>query len=54
VKQPVCEAEKKHTIRFMFGNGLKPDVWEIFQERFKVPLIAEFYGSTEGNLSLGL
>ena len=30
---------------------MRPDVWGRFQERFKVPKICEFYGSTEGGLS---
>jgi fatty-acyl-CoA synthase len=34
------------------GNGLKPDVWNAFKERFCVPHILEFYAATEGNVSL--
>ena len=34
------------------GNGLRPDVWSAFQERFRVPHILEFYAATEGNVSL--
>ena len=30
------------------GNGLRPDIWEAFQERFGVPVVREFYGATEG------
>ena len=30
------------------GNGLRPDIWETFQERFAIPRIREFYGATEG------
>jgi hypothetical protein len=29
-----------------------PDVWDAFQDRFAIPEIGEFYGSTEGNASL--
>lgn len=32
----------------MFGNGVRPQIWEQFTSRFKMPLIAEFYGATEG------
>jgi fatty-acyl-CoA synthase len=45
-------SERAHSIRGAVGNGLRPDVWERFQHRFKVPWIIEFYGSTEGNVSL--
>lgn len=34
------------------GNGLRPDVWAQFQERFHIPVVGEFYGSTEGNVTL--
>ena len=34
------------------GNGLRPDVWDEFQRRFRIPRILEFYASTEGNVSL--
>lgn len=34
------------------GNGMRPDVWEKFRERFGVRTISEFFASTEGNLSL--
>ncbi|CAG0900226.1 unnamed protein product [Cyprideis torosa] len=42
----------KHSVRLMFGNGLRPQIWKAFQERFKVPNIVEFYGSTEGNTTV--
>jgi fatty-acyl-CoA synthase len=45
------EAETQHCIRLACGNGLRPDVWENFQHRFRIPQILEFYGSTEGNVS---
>ena len=40
--------DKKHRIRVAFGNGLRPDVWERFRERFGIEVVAEFYGATEG------
>ena len=36
----------------MFGNGLRPQIWETFTQRFNIPNIAEFYGSTEGNSNI--
>ena len=38
----------------MFGNGLRPQIWTPFVERFKVKQIGEFYGATEGNSNLGM
>ena len=47
-----CPEEKQHKLRVMIGNGLRPQIWSAFVERFKVPNIAEFYGSTEGNSNI--
>ncbi len=44
--------ENEHRIRLCLGNGLRPDIWEEFQERFAIPKILEFYGATEGNVAL--
>ncbi|KAG7160226.1 Long-chain fatty acid transport protein 1-like [Homarus americanus] len=35
------------TVRVMFGNGVRPQIWEQFTARFNNPCIAEFYGATE-------
>lgn len=37
----------------MFGNGLRPQIWKQFVERFNIPQIGELYGSTEGNANVG-
>src|SRR5439155_649203 len=37
--------------RMCCGNGLRPDVWNRFKERFRIPHILEFYAATEGNVS---
>ena len=52
VNSPPSEDERAHTLRLAYGNGLRADVWPDFQRRFKIPDILEFYGSTEGNVSL--
>ena len=46
------EDEIRHKVRLAFGNGLRPDVWPQLKQRFRVPEVLEFYGSTEGNVSL--
>jgi len=35
----------------MMGNGLRPDVWHEFKGRFGIKRVAEFYGSSEGNVA---
>ncbi|HEY1836941.1 MAG TPA: long-chain-acyl-CoA synthetase [Rhizomicrobium sp.] len=44
--------ERDHMIRAITGNGLRPEIWPIFQKRFAIPRIVEFYGATEGNVSM--
>jgi fatty-acyl-CoA synthase len=44
--------EDRHKIRVALGNGLRPEVWGPFKERFGIPRIVEFYGATEGNTAL--
>ncbi len=44
--------EFDHRIRMACGNGLAPDVWDSFKERFRIPQIFEFYAATEGGVSL--
>jgi acyl-CoA synthetase (AMP-forming)/AMP-acid ligase II len=43
------QRDREHKIRSISGNGLRPDIWEAFQQRFGIERIAEFYGATEGN-----
>jgi fatty-acyl-CoA synthase len=52
VNAPHQPMESAHALRIACGNGLRPEVWEPFQSRFKIPRILEYYASTEGNFSL--
>jgi fatty-acyl-CoA synthase len=49
---PPSPLERGHKIRAITGNGLRPEVWWEFQTRFAIPRIVEFYGATEGNVSM--
>uniref|UniRef100_A0A6Q2Z7Q3 long-chain-fatty-acid--CoA ligase n=1 Tax=Esox lucius TaxID=8010 RepID=A0A6Q2Z7Q3_ESOLU len=53
LNQPVKDIEQKHKVRMALGNGLRQSIWEEFTSRFNVTQIAEFYGATECNCSLG-
>jgi fatty-acyl-CoA synthase len=44
--------ERDHHLRVITGNGLRPEIWKRFQDRFAIPRIVEFYGATEGNVSM--
>ena len=48
---PPSSLDRQHDLLVMYGNGMRPDVWGRFQDRFGVKRICEFYGSTEGGLS---
>ncbi|KJH42576.1 AMP-binding enzyme [Dictyocaulus viviparus] len=50
--QEPCDEEKYHTIRVMWGNGLRAEIWKDFVGRFKIQRIGELYGSTEGNSNI--
>ena len=52
VNAPSQDIEVEHSLRMACGNGLRPEVWEAFKTRFRIPRILEYYASTEGNFSL--
>ena len=41
-------AKRAHRLRLSCGNGLRPDVWDEFRRRFRIPQNLEFYAATEG------
>jgi fatty-acyl-CoA synthase len=49
---PHSANEARHTIRLACGNGLAPEIWGPFKDRFRIPQILEFYAATEGSVSL--
>ncbi|KAF9908035.1 hypothetical protein EC991_010279 [Linnemannia zychae] len=49
---PEHPLDKAHSIRLAHGNGMRPDVWNRFRDRFGIPLIGEWYASTEGTGAL--
>ena len=52
LNQPPSRRDREHRVEIAVGNGLRPDIWEKFQERFGIRRILEFYGATEGNTGL--
>lgn len=49
---PGDPSEKAHSVRLMFGNGLRSHIWNNFVDRFGIKHIGEFYGATEGNSNI--
>ena len=52
LNQPERPHERGHALRIAIGNGLRPEIWAKFQERFGIARIMEFYGATEGNVGM--
>ncbi|HVJ64848.1 MAG TPA: long-chain-acyl-CoA synthetase [Bdellovibrionota bacterium] len=50
VKQVDHPLQKKHSVRAIFGNGLRPEIWDEFKRRFAIPRVYEFYGAAEAPL----
>lgn len=46
---PEQENDRDNPVRSIVGNGLRPDIWRSFKERFDIDRIGEFYGASEGN-----
>ncbi|MDE2183543.1 MAG: long-chain-acyl-CoA synthetase [Alphaproteobacteria bacterium] len=52
LNQPPDARDGVHELRAITGNGLRPEIWALFQKRFRIPRIVEFYGATEGNVAM--
>ncbi|MFT4124905.1 MAG: long-chain-acyl-CoA synthetase [Gordonia sp. (in: high G+C Gram-positive bacteria)] len=48
--QPEKPTDRTHAVRLCVGNGMRPDIWDEFQQRFGIDRIVEFYGASELNL----
>ena len=46
---PVQKYDADNPVRSIVGNGLRPDIWMAFKERFNITRIGEFYAASEGN-----
>ncbi|WP_067817153.1 long-chain-acyl-CoA synthetase [Nocardia inohanensis] len=51
INQPAKPADREHKIRLAVGNGLRPELWDEFRQRFGIKRIVEFYGASEGNVA---
>ncbi|MFW9941712.1 MAG: long-chain-acyl-CoA synthetase [Candidatus Thorarchaeota archaeon] len=49
MNQSPNDDDSNNPVRVVIGNGLRPEIWVDFKKRFNIPVIGEFYGSSEGN-----
>ena len=49
LNQPPKATDRKHKVRVIAGNGLRPAIWDEFTERFGIDRVCEFYAASEGN-----
>ena len=48
INAPPSPLDKEHNVQMAWGNGMRPDVWEKFRDRFGIPVINELYAATDG------
>ncbi|SNS88842.1 long-chain-acyl-CoA synthetase [Rhodococcoides kyotonense] len=49
--QPKKSTDRDNTVKLVVGNGLRPEIWEEFTDRFGIERVAEFYGASECNIA---
>ena len=49
LNQPPKPTDRAHNVRVIAGNGLRPEIWDEFTQRFGIGRVCEFYASSEGN-----
>ena len=49
LNQPEKPTDRKHRVRVIAGNGLRPTIWDDFTKRFGISRVCEFYAASEGN-----
>lgn len=51
LNQPASGRDHDHSVRLITGNGLRPEIWADFEQRFGIERIYEFYGASESNIA---
>lgn len=50
INQPKSPQDQSHKVHSILGNGLRPEIWSEFEDRFGIHRILEFYGASESNM----
>ncbi len=48
INQPQTPNDRNNSVRAIIGNGLRPEIWKEFKERFGIDVVCECYGASEG------
>lgn len=51
MNKPQASTDHQHRIRKIVGNGLRPDIWKAFKQRFNIPEVYELYGASDSFVS---
>lgn len=50
IDAPAHADERTHRVGKMIGNGMRPNIWNKFKQRFGIEEVFELYASSEGNV----
>ena len=50
MNQPPQSDDRDNPLTKIIGNGLRPDIWHTFKNRFNISKVYEIYGAAESNL----
>lgn len=51
MNRPPSSSDTQHRIRAVVGNGLRPDIWKAFKQRFNIQQVNELYGASDGTVA---
>jgi acyl-CoA synthetase (AMP-forming)/AMP-acid ligase II len=51
LNRPATPQDRDHKVRLIVGNGLRPEIWDAFVERFGIDQVYEFYAASESNVA---
>jgi citronellyl-CoA synthetase len=50
IDAPESNQDRNHRVTKMIGNGMRPNIWDKFKQRFGIEEVLELYASSEGNV----
>ena len=50
MNQPPKLDDSRNPLKVIIGNGLRPDIWKDFKQRFGISKVFEIYGAAESNI----